>query len=1254
MVNNGDNIIIGPGTYKESILIAERFGMKDIPLTIIGDESGKRTGDPAGLVVIESAIPGTAALRIHRSQDLMISGITFRGVGEGISLEKVRRGIIERCTFDQLTKGVTISECEDVRLESSVITRCIMGVLVKNATRTRLAHITLSSCNAAGIMISSSAVGEIRNSLILDNATGMVADVASAPSWSSDYNTINGTVGSWGLVGLCRIPYEWFAASGQERHSNYVMPAFIDPAKYDLHIEPTVSWGGGLAGMYVGTSLEPPVKNDRDGKPFTIRNNNVGTGAYNYPDPKPGVGWKKLNTTLPATGVRQSAAIYAKDGTLLRTLLADTSGIRELWWDGLDDTGTPVPAGYFEVRAITHDIQILDDGSLGDNGNPMGTFNCDNAERVVTYKDGSFVISTAYDEAGVPLRFYSASGQPVSGSALTDKELWAIAYEGTGKNIIAGFKRELQRIAAPGERLKMPNGMLSYPITTNDELLAKTADGKRDIPFGGIVVIGERILVTVPLAGGSVVRSFEMMTGKKIADWAVQEAGDIDADSDGNVWVLCGEEVVCLNPQGQITKRYAAGQPGSKIAVGAGQIAVISNQKGKIVFINLADGKIQRTLGKERAMDKWLPVSGDLYKNLRDGAFMDDGQFIICEAGRVRVFQPETGKETLTILSNFMDAAVPHPKNPEIIYCHGASIFRLDHAANAWSYIKEPPGTVAENLSLGQCITSGTVDGRQYLIVTGNDAYKITDEEKKANSYNPRRYVFIDITDPLNPRYAGALKTFYGFVYTDLRFDKDGNLCYPENSKMRIVVLPYLGRDENGYLRYPEINLFGKTANPRQLRGIAEKDVTPRGMFHKGGLTIDLRNNDSYLMACTPLNNKMVPAWGASGTGVGKMDAEGRPLWYTPSSGGNYTSISSVCDNKEIWVMAAKDFGGQVDLFSSDGLRLGTSNWNWMSNWTCGFVDLREGLQGYLRPDGKPGAHVEDDNVGRFNRIRVDGTDTLLRTLYPFAWTAGATKSNTAPSPHEVAGNTLHNMITVPKVTELPIDGDWTKWTAAKIHPQILSLPIQGWGRTFPQNALQTFEAGTSIGAIAHDGKNIYTYILTTDNTPNFHAPGDGRIMWEFDSIELWIEEEQIGLGFNNEGKPKLFKYRYHNRDGKEWSANYLLPDANIWGVKLDNIATHPLGQLLGGALGTSMDGKAGYAIMAKIPMEEVKLVGGISGRKGGEILPMTGKAGETFRIGIAFDGVTAWGREQDFKVYWPIGLMYSDPTTNVPFILGE
>jgi len=1251
-LNHGDSIVLGPGSYEGGALLAERFGCEAAPIRVEGDESGSRTGDKPGPVVIESRAPGKAGIWVHRSSNIVIAGLTFRGAGDGARIEKARGARIERCTFDGLSKAVSISECEDVRIESSVISRGVVGAAIRNTSRVRLAHLTVASCSAGGILITSSALGQIRNCIFAGNATAMLADTASAPTWSSDCNTISGTVGSWGLVPLCRIIYEWNAASGMERHSNYVVPAFVDPDSCDFHVDREVGWGGGLPGAEVGIALEPAVERDRDGRPFRVKNGRVCTGAFDYPDPVSTGEWRRIGVAVPQDGVRQSAAIVRKDGNLIRTLLADAAGVRDLWWDGRDDSGQPVPDGEYDVRVAVHDIRLVDDGALGDNGNPMGTFNCDNPQRVVVYPDGSFAVSTTYDEAGIPVRFFSATGQPLSGSALSGASIWGMALEGADEFIVAGVNRQLWRLAPPGERARMPNGVPAWEILADGKALAKTPDGKRDLPFGGIAVHGARAYVSVPLAAGSVVRVMNLADGSKIADFAIADAGDVEVDESGRIWVISGENVVVADPDGRIIQSVKPGVKPSYLAVGKEEAAVVDSAAGRIAFVNVRDFRTSRVMGRDRSPGQWLAPAADLFKNLRDAAWMPDGQLLICEAGRIRAIFPDRAKESMVLHSNFMDALVPHPRNPEVVYCYSANIFGLDHRTGAWTLLREGPHVVDEKLSLGMCITAGIVDGRPYLLVNSNDAYDPTEEEKKNNSYIPRRYTFLDISDPLSPKFAGCLRTFHPFIYTDVRFDKDGNLCWPEQGgKMRIVVNRYQGRDGKGMLRYSEVGVYGKTAVPLEYRGVAEKDESSRGMFHKGGLAFDLRNNDAYLLACTPAWNKMVPAWGASGTGVGKMSADGRPLWFTVSSGGNYTSISSVFDGRELWIMAAKDFGGQVDVFSSDGLRLATGNWGWGMHWTSGFVDMREGLQAYLRPDGKPGAHVEDDNIGRFGRYRLDGADTLRRTVKTIKWTATAAAAASAPNPHEMAGRTIRRFIGIPRVPELPADGDWAKWEAAGVTPQIVSLPVAGWGRVIPENLLQSFNAGASIGAMAHDGKSLYVYFLTTDDTPHFYSPGDGANMWEYDGIELWLEEEQFGLGFNDQGQPRLYKYRYHNREGKEWAANYPMPKENIWGVKLESVQSHPLGRILASVAGRSLEGKPGYALMARIPFEEIKLVGGIAGRSGGQILPLEGKAGDVMRVGVAFDGIAAWGRSQDFKVYWPIGLMFSDPTTNVPFV---
>ncbi|GAG51219.1 unnamed protein product, partial [marine sediment metagenome] len=151
----------------------------------------------------------------------------------------------------------------------------------------------------------------------------------------------------------------------------------------------------------------------------------------------------------------------------------------------------------------------------------------------------------------------------------------------------------------------------------------------------------------------------------------------------------------------------------------------------------------------------------------------------------------------------------------------------------------------------------------------------------------------------------------------------------------------------------------------------------------------------------------------------------------------------------------------------------------------------------------------------------------------------------------------------------------------------------------------------------------------------------------------------QFGLGLLKDGTPALFKYRYHDLEGKEWAANYPLPRANVWGERIADIGAHPLARHLATATGASFSAAAGqrrsgYAVMGKIPFEEVKLVGGGDVKRTG-ITDTTGRPGEIVRIGVAFDGISSWGREQDFKVYWPTGVMFSDPTRSYPFVFrGE
>jgi hypothetical protein len=294
----------------------------------------------------------------------------------------------------------------------------------------------------------------------------------------------------------------------------------------------------------------------------------------------------------------------------------------------------------------------------------------------------------------------------------------------------------------------------------------------------------------------------------------------------------------------------------------------------------------------------------------------------------------------------------------------------------------------------------------------------------------------------------------------------------------------------------------------------------------------------------------MVPGWGADGTGVGKLRGDGTPLWFSLSSGGNYMSMSAVHDGKRTWVLGGKSFGGQTDVFDADGLRYTTSNWSWPTHYQIGFVDIRCGVRAYLRPDGKVGAYVEDDGIGRLARLRMDGAETVKKQTSAFQWESAEVTAGLVPLSDRVAGPGLARLQTIPRVAELKVDGDWSQWHQHGVTPQVIALPSSvGFKRMMADDLLRTFREGTLIGAVVHDGAHLYAYFLVADDTQHFDA-GKLEDLWRYDGIELWIEEEQFGLSLLKDGTPALYKWRHHNRTGQPFKANYPLPRENIWAAR--------------------------------------------------------------------------------------------------------
>ena len=218
-------------------------------MLIAGDESGQQPATPPGPVVIRADNPASPALQIHRFRNLRISGLTFRGPGQGLSVQRSSGVVVQRCSFEGLSRGLVLGQCQDVRVESSVFSRCTLGVFCQSSVRTRLAHLTVSGASSAGILVLSSGEGAIRNSPLdrqqheLDRRRNLRARRGPA--------TITCWRGARGRGAACRSsPRSTNGPRPPARTATacYVTPAFQDPDKYDLHPAATVTWAGGLPG----------------------------------------------------------------------------------------------------------------------------------------------------------------------------------------------------------------------------------------------------------------------------------------------------------------------------------------------------------------------------------------------------------------------------------------------------------------------------------------------------------------------------------------------------------------------------------------------------------------------------------------------------------------------------------------------------------------------------------------------------------------------------------------------------------------------------------------------------------------------------------------------------------------------------------------------------------------------------------------------------------------------------------------------
>jgi hypothetical protein len=431
--------------------------------------------------------------------------------------------------------------------------------------------------------------------------------------------------------------------------------------------------------------------------------------------------------TSPLTGF-VSLAICTPDGQIVRTLLtkaARKAGPQTEAWDGLDDTGKPVPAGAYTVKALAHpgitprfvcSVHNSGNPSWGngggrygwgaDHGNPLGA---------ASDPEGNTYLLWHFNEGGNYLIQVDATGQKQWGANISwgdfsdgattlayDNGLLYVAKDGLGKDG-RGHGGLFVYNANTGGRVNFPSGAGTItvtkwsppavdatpkplpPWTRMQQGAYDAADLNANIT--GLAAGADRLYCSLYTENRII--ALEKKNFTVVESYAVPSPGCLAYDAAGKALYAVSRRTVVkldLAKDGAVTPFIADGLAYPYgLAVGADG-AVWVSVRGTQMQVRGYDraGRLVKTVGKEGGRP-WLGRYDRDGMLLPAGISLDaKGQLWVTEYDgtprRVSLWDPRTGK----LVKEFFGSAAyapmmaPDPEKPEEVYIHNTR-FLVDY-----------------------------------------------------------------------------------------------------------------------------------------------------------------------------------------------------------------------------------------------------------------------------------------------------------------------------------------------------------------------------------------------------------------------------------------------------------------------------------------------------------------------------------------------------------------------------------------------
>lgn len=285
----GSTLHVGAGIYSERLTLTNIQGSATLPVQILADRTGERTGD-AGDVIIDGA-GGLVAAIVTNSPYVTLDGFILRGVAPtdmatAVSV-RVRGGSdhvsIRNCVVAnaQPADGIRIDSSSDVLVFNTLVFSADRGIIITGAAnRVELINNTVALSDRAGLSIRTSGDASptnvsATNCIFQENGPGAAIDASGATgAYQGDYNLVY-------QPGAEDQQNAYNPTSLQGDHDKTVDALFVNVGVGDVHLDtgsPAIDAGTGRIDDALKTELE-----NRSTTPDGARDRSPLDLGYHYP-----------------------------------------------------------------------------------------------------------------------------------------------------------------------------------------------------------------------------------------------------------------------------------------------------------------------------------------------------------------------------------------------------------------------------------------------------------------------------------------------------------------------------------------------------------------------------------------------------------------------------------------------------------------------------------------------------------------------------------------------------------------------------------------------------------------------------------------------------------------------------------------------------------------------------------------------------------------------------------------------------------